>query len=143
MIKGGGGALLREKVVALNARRRVIMVDPRKPVKKLGVGFPLPVDVVPFCTEFIAEAIRRRITPGAEIRRQVDGSVYVNSDGHHIIDCHFPEGIENPVVVSEMLRTIPGVVEVGLFFGFCDELLIGHGDRVERRTYKHHVEILD
>ena len=124
MIKGGGGALLREKVVAAVTRHQVIIVDPGKVVARLGVGFPLPVEVVPFA--------RAVVTPRLEalgalptLRRAGMGEAYHTDNGNEILDCRFPEGIADAGALEADLAAIPGVVESGLFVGLAHTLVIG------------------
>jgi ribose 5-phosphate isomerase A len=132
MIKGGGGALLREKVVAALSKREVIVVDRAKVVERLGVRFPLPVEVVPFARA----AVARRIAAlgGAAALRVRDGAVVRTDNGNEILDCRFAGGIADAAGLERRLDEIPGVVESGLFVGLAHALLIGDdGGRVELR----------
>lgn len=127
MIKGGGGALLREKVVASISVREVIVVGPEKVVERLGLTFRLPVEVVPFARPLIA----RKIKPmGAEVslRSAEDGSPYLTDNGNEILDCHFPEGIADPVALELALDALPGVVESGLFINLAHAVVVGYPD---------------
>ncbi len=136
MIKGGGGALLREKMVAGNSRRHVIVVDESKPVTNLGVGFPVPVDIVPFGVDHLIDRIRKASGGHPVLRRNAGASdPRLSDDGNLIVDCHFEHGIEQPEEVAARIRDIVGVVEVGLFFGLCDTLIVGHDDGVETRDF--------
>ena len=134
MIKGGGGALLREKVVASLSRRVTIIVHEAKVVENLGADFPLPVEVVPFART----PVRRALTAlGAEPLLRVDehGQPYRTDNGNEILDCAFEGGIAEPAALEEALAGIPGVVESGLFLGLCDRLVIGREDGgVEERV---------
>jgi ribose 5-phosphate isomerase A len=117
LIKGGGGALLREKIVAYHSRRLVIIGDHHKLVQRLG-AFPLPVEVVPFWWQATARAIGRlQVKP----RLRYDRDAPFRSDnGNFILDCPFGS-IEDPRVLARELDAIPGVVESGLFLGMADQ----------------------
>src|SRR5262245_27349378 len=110
MIKGGGGALLREKVVASLSRREVIVVDRSKVVERLGVRFPLPVEVVPFARAAIA---RRIAGLGASwtLRMRDGKEVALTDNGNEILDCRFRGGIGDASALERELDEIPGVVE--------------------------------
>ncbi len=122
MLKGGGGALLREKVVASLTKRQVCIVDPNKSVEKLG-KFPLPVEVVKFGWEVVARCIEAM--GGKYTVRQRDGQSYVTDNGNYILDCDFYP-IENPPELEKALKMLPGVVEVGLFINLAHTLIMGH-----------------
>ena len=122
LIKGGGGAMLREKVIASASKRFVVVAESVKLVPHLG-KFPLPVEVISF-----AEAlVKRRIEAlGAQVtlRKQKDGGVYVTDEGHHIFDCNFGQ-IDDPPALNARLHEIPGVVEHGLFIGLAETAFVG------------------
>jgi ribose 5-phosphate isomerase A len=124
LIKGLGGALLREKIVATASRRLVIMVDPSKLVPRLGTRAPVPVEVVAFGAGTHAAAIRAL---GAEpaVRLAADRSPFRTDEGHLILDCRFPQGIADPSAVHAAIRGRVGVVETGLFLGFSPEVVVG------------------
>lgn len=126
MIKGGGGALLREKVVASLSRREVIIADPTKVVERLNAVFPLPVEVVPFARA----AVGRRLSGmgAAWTVRERGGEPYRTDNGNEILDCMFPGGIANARLMEHNLDQIPGVVESGLFIGLAHVLLVGRID---------------
>jgi ribose 5-phosphate isomerase A len=128
MIKGRGGALLREKIVACAAQRRVILITPEKRVERLG-GAALPVEVSAVGT---AHVEKRLCEFGARtaLRRKADGAPYLTDGGNKIIDCHFPT-IADPAALDTALQRIVGVYETGLFLGLCDLLVVGHPDRSE------------
>jgi len=126
MIKGGGGALLREKVVASLARRVVIVVGANKVVPRLGTTFALPVEVVPFALTSVARGIAALGCATEERRR--DGAAYRTDNGNAVLDCAFARGIEDPDALERRLRTIPGVVESGLFIGLAHVLVVGKDD---------------
>jgi ribose 5-phosphate isomerase A len=132
--KGGGGALLREKVVASMADRFVLIATPDKAVGRLGDTFPLPIEVVPFALTYVLHALRERgITPTA--RQHPDGTPYRTDNGNAIIDAHFPDGITDPAVTDVSLASIPGVVTNGLFVEMASLAVLGHRDgRVEHRA---------
>lgn len=127
MIKGGGGALLREKVVASLARRVVIVVGANKVVERLGSTFALPVEVVPFA---LAPVARRLRLLGCEPRTRPakDGGDYRTDNGNAILDCAFAQGIADPERLEREIDAIPGVVESGLFLGLAHARVVGHED---------------
>ncbi len=133
MIKGGGGALLREKVVAALSQREVIVVDRSKVVERLGVRFALPVEVVPFARA----AVGRRIAAlGAAwtLRMRAGQEAVLTDNGNQILDCRFTGGIADAAALERALDEIPGVVESGLFIGLAHVLVLGADDgRVETR----------
>jgi ribose 5-phosphate isomerase A len=122
LIKGGGGALLREKIVATAAKSFIVIADDSKLVAHLG-RFPLPVEVVPFGLEATRLAIVRLarecgLSGDLVLRHRPDGHVFVTDGGHHIFDCHF-QRIDHAAALAECLSAIPGVVEHGLFLGLA------------------------
>ena len=126
MVKGGGGALLREKVVASMTKREIIVVGRDKLVERLGRAYPLPVEIVPFALS----VVERQLAPhGARpVLRAPGGQPYVTDNGNWILDCVFPQGIPDPAAMESALDKIPGVVEVGLFIGLAHVLVIGNAD---------------
>ncbi|ASR48044.1 ribose-5-phosphate isomerase RpiA [Paenibacillus kribbensis] len=124
LVKGGGGALLREKIVESNSDRLIIIVDESKDVKVLGT-FPLPVEVVPFASEWTLEALRQTGCQ-AEWRIQ-DGERYLTDNGNYIADCRYGT-IENPQELEIRLNQIPGVVENGLFINMADQVIIARAN---------------
>lgn len=127
LTKGGGGALLREKIIASASRQLVIITDSSKQVKVLG-KFPLPVEVIPFAEALIAKRIAAL---GATVKiRQRDGRVFITDEGHHILDCNFGE-IPDPPALARQLSDMPGIVEHGLFIGMASVVLIAKGGEVE------------
>jgi ribose 5-phosphate isomerase A len=130
MIKGGGGALTREKLVALSSKKRVILVDDGKVVSKLGSTHSLPVEVLPFGW---AIASRHLSDLGCEAKlRQATGVPFITDNGNYILDCTFGP-IENAAELESRIKLLPGVIESGLFIGIADTLVIGFDDRVEVR----------
>jgi len=127
MIKGGGGALLREKVVASCSRREVIVVGRDKLVDRLGLAFLLPLEVVPFARAAVVRALRRwDAVP--HLRIAAGGGADLTDNGNEILDCSFPGGIEDPATLERELALIPGIVESGLFVGLAHTLVIGDED---------------
>ena len=126
MIKGGGGALLREKVVASISREEAIVVGANKVVRKLGTTFALPVEVVPFALATVGRALARL---GCEpVTRTAGGGAYATDNGNRILDCRFPNGIADAPALERRIAAIPGVVESGLFVGLAHVLFIGKPD---------------
>jgi ribose 5-phosphate isomerase A len=122
LIKGGGGALLREKVIASASRLFIVVAESVKLVPHLG-KFPLPVEVIPFAEPLI----RRRIESlGAQVSLRTFAycNPYVTDEGHHILDCNFGE-IADPAALDAKLHAIPGVVEHGLFIGMAKIVFVG------------------
>ena len=124
LIKGHGGALLREKIVATCSRRLLIIIDPSKLVTILGEKRALPVEIVDFGWSTHLDSLRAL---GAEpaLRLTTGGEPYRTDGGHVIIDALFAGGIAAPQRVEGMLRARPGVVETGLFLGFAPEVIVG------------------
>ncbi|MCL4153804.1 UNVERIFIED_CONTAM: hypothetical protein GTU68_053247 [Idotea baltica] len=126
MIKGGGGALLREKVVASITYKQVIIVGRDKVVDRLGLGFLLPVEFVPFAASTVRRALQAL---GCEpVLRKQDDEVFVTDNHNQIFDCRFPEGIADAPELERAIGAIPGVVESGLFINLAHILVIGEED---------------
>ena len=131
LIKGGGGAFLREKVIASVSRRFIVIADSAKQVVRLG-KFPLPVEVIPFAESLIRPRIEA-LGAQVKLRQYAYGNPYVTDEGHHILDCTFGE-IADPPSLAQRLRAIPGIVEHGLFIGMAEQALIGkNGDVIQVR----------
>lgn len=121
LIKGGGGALLREKIVASNSTRMIVIADESKVVNTLG-KFPLPVEIVPFAWEWtVAELAKLGCNP--ELRRSGE-ELYKTDNGNYIADCRF-EVIESAPKLALTIQSIPGVVEHGLFIGIAAMAIVG------------------
>jgi ribose 5-phosphate isomerase A len=130
LIKGHGGALLREKIVAMASSRLLIAVDPRKLVKTLGSVFTVPVEVVPFGWETTANRLRDQVfTP--ELRVKDDGQPYVTDGQHFILHCNLIESGLSAEQAAESLKGTVGVVEHGLFLNMADRVVIGSGDGIK------------
>lgn len=127
LIKGGGGALLREKVVASASRKMVVIADSSKQVSRLG-RFPLPVEVIAFAETVIRKKIAA-LGASVKLRQYAYGNPFTTDEGHHILDCSFG-GISDPPALARELKTMPGVVEHGLFIDLATVALIGKGDQV-------------
>jgi ribose 5-phosphate isomerase A len=123
LIKGLGGALLREKIVAAATDRVVIVVDESKLVDRLGTRSPLPVQVVPFGWRTALAPIAE-VGARPELRLTADGSPFSTDDGHYIIDCHFPHGIGDAQATETRLLRCPAVVETGLFLGMASTVVV-------------------
>lgn len=125
LIKGLGGALLREKIVAAATVTEVIIVDESKLVEKLGVKCPLPVEVVPYGHNRTAYALERQGCKA--ILRKKDGEAFKTDSGNYIYDCKF-ESIQSPFFLESRIDVIPGVVENGLFLNTAAVVLVSHPD---------------
>jgi len=123
LIKGGGGALLKEKIVAASAKRFIVMVDHTKQVSVLGGSFPLPIEVIPFGWGSTARAIES-LTNSRVILRERNGIPFKTEAGNLIVDVHI-DRISQPGELETALNLIPGVVESGLFVGRTNILLVG------------------
>jgi ribose 5-phosphate isomerase A len=131
LIKGGGGALLREKIVASATRQLVIVADATKRVPVLG-KFPLPVEVIKFAQALVAKKIRA-LGAAVELRRSTDGKPFLTDENNHILDCRFGK-IPHAEELAQRLSDMPGVVEHGLFIGMASVVLVANGsDVVELR----------
>lgn len=127
MIKGYGGALVRERIVAAASRRQVILVTPDKMVKRLGARGRLPVEVIPFARPFCE---RRLEALGCHPEvRQVDGRPFVTDNGNLILDCGI-DPPDDPAAFERAIRSIPGVVDTGLFLGTADTVLLAEAGAV-------------
>jgi ribose 5-phosphate isomerase A len=127
LIKGGGGAMLREKVVASASKQLIIVTDSSKQVPVLG-RFPLPVEVIGFAEPLVAKKISDM---GANATRRCDssGTPYITDEGNHILDCRFAE-ILDPSALARNLSEMPGVVEHGLFVGMASVVLMAKAGAV-------------
>lgn len=137
LIKGGGGALLQEKIVATASDRMVVIADVGKEVETLG-AFPLPVEVIPFgwqTTQALTEeTLVSMDVLGRKSALRMNGDVpFVTDEGNHILDLHLKR-IGNARQLAMVLNQIPGIVENGLFIDICDVVIVGHGNgKVEVR----------
>lgn len=137
LIKGGGGALLQEKIVATASDQMIVIADAAKEVKTLG-AFPLPVEVVPFGWQaskaLVEEILASMDVMGRQSSLRMNGtSPYVTDEGNYILDLNLGR-IGNPRQLAMVLNQVPGVVENGLFVDIADQVVIGHADgRCETR----------
>jgi ribose 5-phosphate isomerase A len=127
LIKGGGGALLREKIIASATKLEVIVVDSSKQVAKLG-KFPLPVEVIKFAQALVAKRITA-LGANVQMRKNADGSPYLTDENNHILDCRFGQ-IDDPDRLARELSEMPGVVEHGLFIGMTGLVLLARGGEI-------------
>jgi len=127
LIKGGGGALLREKIVASATRKLVIIADSSKQVPVLG-KFPVPVEIIKFAEALVAKKIAA-LGAVVTVRGTSSGKPFLTDEGNHILDCNFGQ-IPDPPALAGELEAIPGVVEHGLFIGMAAVALIGKDDQV-------------
>ena len=125
LIKGGGGAHLRERLVAVTAAELVVIVDDKKLVQLLGKAFPLPVEVVTFGWKHTA---RRVAATGCEVVQRIkNGAPFVTDNGNYVLDCRYP-GIADPAALQRTLDALPGVVDHGLFVGMAGRVVVGDAD---------------
>jgi ribose 5-phosphate isomerase A len=123
LIKGGGGALLKEKIVAASAKQFIVMVDHTKQVPVLGGSFPLPIEVIPFGWGSTAREIEA-LTKSRVVLRERNGAPFRTESGNLIVDVHI-DRISQPGELETALNLIPGVVETGLFVGRTNVLIVG------------------
>ena len=134
LIKGGGGALLREKIVASASKQVVIVVDATKRVPVLG-RFPLPVEVIKFAQALVTRKIEA-LGAAVELRRDASGKPFVTDENNHILDCRFGQ-IQDVEGLARKLSDMPGIVEHGLFIGMASVVLVANGSEIvelRRRT---------
>ena len=137
LIKGGGGALLQEKIVATASDQMIVIADVGKEVETLG-AFPLPIEVIPFGWQatqaLVEETLISMDVLGRKTTLRMNGDTpFVTDEGNHILDLHLGR-IGNPRQMSMVINQMPGVVENGLFIDICDIVVIGYGDgKVEVR----------
>jgi ribose 5-phosphate isomerase A len=127
LIKGGGGALLREKIIATASKRMVVVADSSKLVTALG-KFPLPVEIIPFARAVLDKKITA-LGASCRLRTGSDGQPFVTDEGHHILDCSFGK-IADPPGLARILTDMAGVVEHGLFIGIAKLAIVGKGSSV-------------
>lgn len=128
LIKGGGAALLREKVVAQSSARMVVVADQRKQVATLG-NFPLPVEITPFSHLTTVRALEELLGCSVTLRTN-DAGTLVTDNGNYIVDAHTGPTISNPLEMERMILNIAGVVQVGLFINMCDVVVLASSDGV-------------
>ena len=135
LIKGMGGALMREKIVASAAKQLVIVVDETKVVERLGIKHPLPVEIMPFALSFVMAKVRE--FGGKPVLREGKHKVgpVVTDNGNFILDVDFGV-IDDPEELDAKLKLVPGVLETGLFPGIADVVYVGGPNGVERLVRK-------
>ena len=123
MIKGRGGALLREKIVAYASNHRVTMITGEKRVEQLGTRCPVPIEVSSIGLKHTERRLKDFGCTTA-VRLESDGSPFTTDGGNHIVDCRF-SSIDDPESLDLRMQSVPGVLETGLFIGLCDTLIVG------------------
>ena len=134
LIKGGGGALTREKVVAKASNRMVVVADASKQVERLGSTFALPIEVIDLAKGPLLRKLAG-LGAAAKVRVAADGSPYRTDNGHLVVDAKFA-AIEQPVELEQTLEAMPGVLACGLFLGLCDTVLLGTPQGVRTVTVR-------
>ena len=133
LVKGMGGALLREKMVAQATRHFLIIVDDGKLVERLGTRSPLPLEVVKFEWEAHLPFLEK-LGARTDLRRGDDGEPYETDNGNFVLDCRFSGGMPDPHTLERALQARAGVVDRGLFLDMAQEVLVGSPEGVHRRT---------
>ncbi len=129
LIKGMGGALVREKIIASASKKVVIVADPSKIVDVLGTRSPLPVEVIPFGVNFCQKQLQK-FGCKVEIRKK-NNEPFVSDNGNYVVDCFFKK-ILAPKKLQKEINCIPGVVDNGLFLNMADEVIIGTKDGIKK-----------
>ncbi len=129
LVKGLGGALVREKIVAVASRRLVIVVDDSKLVDQLGTRSPVPVEVVPFAAEIVMHQLGR-IGGDPKLRVLAEGRPFVSDNGNFVVDWHFGP-IFDPPMVERQLKSVSGVVDSGIFSDLADRVIVARGTDLE------------
>lgn len=140
LTKGGGGALFREKIVEVCAEKFIVIVDESKLCSGLGPGFPIPVEIVPFCHEHTMRVIgalpscqgsRPVLRLGSAANNKIDGDEpAVTDNGNYIVDLHFDTPIKDPTTMGKELKNVVGVVDHGLFCGMATAVIIAGKDGI-------------
>jgi ribose 5-phosphate isomerase A len=146
LVKGGGGALFREKIVEICADKFIVIVDESKLGKGLGPAFPIPVEIVPFCHEHTMRVIGALPTcagcepvlrMGSSSNNQVDGDeIAITDNGNYIVDLHFKKAIKDSPAMAAELKNVVGVVEHGLFCGLTTAVIIAGKDGISVKEKK-------
>jgi ribose 5-phosphate isomerase A len=132
LIKGGGGALTREKIVAQASKREIIIVDESKLVPALGTGWAVPIEVIPFghgSQRRYLEALGATIS----VRHKAEGSIYYTDQGNYIFDCNFGP-IADPARLAQQIQGRAGILEHGLFIGLASEVIVAGADGIRHIT---------
>ncbi len=136
LIKGRGGALVREKIVAAASQTEIIVVDAGKVKTSLGAR-PLPVAVLPYAWQWTQAKLEAKFSIPAPRRLTPAGEPFVSDDGLYILDLSFGGPLPDPDTLEQRLKTVIGVVEVGLFVGLCHRLIVGFDDgRIEETAWE-------
>ncbi len=130
LLKGGGGALVREKVLAVNSDYYVVIADHRKLVNRLCTGRPLPVEVLPYGLGWTKELLESALNSKATVRMK-EGSIFISDNGNYVLDLEC-EPLEDPGAVEKQLKLYPGVVDVGIFTELADDVFIAFGNEVRK-----------
>ncbi len=128
LIKGGGGALLREKIVASSATKFIVIVDSHKVVEKLG-KFRVPIEVIQFASPLVQRKVANLGGDG-QLRLLPSGQPFITDEGNYILDCDFGL-IDKPAELAGQLEKIPGIVEHGLFINYATMVIVGRGDSAD------------
>jgi ribose 5-phosphate isomerase A len=134
LIKGGGGALTREKIVAQASQQEIIIVDHSKLVPALGTGWAIPIEVIPF--GYVSQqAFLEGLGASVKLRQKADGSTFITDQGNIILDAHFGP-LPDPAALATLLKARTGIVEHGLFIGLATQVIVADtvGVRVMKRS---------
>ena len=140
LVKGGGGALLREKMVEIMAKKFIVIVDESKLCKALGPGFPLPVEITPFCHEHTMRVVgslpalkgcKPVLRMGSSATNKPDGDeIAISDNGNYLVDLHFDTPIADTAAAAEQLKNTVGVVDHGLFVGMTYQVVVAGTDGI-------------
>lgn len=133
MIKGGGGAHVREKILASTSKEMLVLVDESKLVKQLG-KCGLPLEIIPFGFQATIRKLEKKGFTG-NVRKDKTGAIHVTDNGNYLFDIHSPPLFDAPEQANEIIKKIPGVVDTGFFFNMATSVLVGFGD-LTIKTYK-------
>jgi ribose 5-phosphate isomerase A len=136
LIKGGGGALLREKILAMNSKKFIVIIDESKRVENLG-NFPLPVEIVQFASNFTINKLRE-LKCDLKVR-MINDKEYITDNGNLIVDCNF-EKILEPAELNKQINLIPGVVDNGLFTQMAISVVVGYNNGITKIIDSQHTE---
>lgn len=136
LVKGRGGALLREKMVEMQAEQFVVIIDDSKLVPGLGISGAMPVEVTPFCWQFNLDRIKNLPSvKGCDARLRMEGDKpYITDNDNYIVDLYFDKPIANPAQAALEMSELVGVVEHGLFLGMSDAVIIASKDGIQVKT---------
>ncbi len=126
LIKGGGGALFREKIVASMSKQEIIIADASKLVKQLG-AFTIPIEVIPLATNYVLQELK--LMGGSALLRKKSGHLFITDNGNHIIDADFGL-IDNPEALAKALNNIDGLLAHGIFIDLATKVIMADGDDV-------------